>query len=106
MSSHAEEIARLMGEIRAQVAEIESEVSELSSAVGEFAESTLTQEIEGGAGVVIVDGHGSLLDVRFDRRELRNTNTALLGQRVVAAINWAEARAERLREERFARISH
>jgi DNA-binding protein YbaB len=85
---------------------IDTDLTRLAAAQVEIARLTVEQEIPHVAGVVVVDGRGTLREVRIDPPSLKTTNHELLGSRIVAAIAAATESIERIRAEHRPRMEY
>ncbi|KWX01756.1 hypothetical protein [Carbonactinospora thermoautotrophica] len=82
-------------EIQRTVAEVEQRVAEARRQAAARADQRITEQIRDGLGVVVVDGHASLVAIEFEPESLRKTDERRLAQATLEAIRRAEQRAGR-----------
>lgn len=100
-----DEMADVSARVRAIVDAVENLAHELDMVDQISSQEQVAQEIEPGLGVVVVTGDGVLVDVRLDSRAIKMSNAALLGQRILTAIQAAKERGHRDRERRIREVS-
>jgi DNA-binding protein YbaB len=105
VTSGLDRLRTSIAEIPVLAHEIEMNTARLEAVSREIAQIVVEEEIGGGYGVVVVDGSGSLRDVRLDRTAVRTARPATVARNVVTAIDSAETRIRRLHGERLADLS-
>ncbi|XVQ12803.1 YbaB/EbfC family nucleoid-associated protein [Spirillospora sp. CA-255316] len=93
---------RRMRVTAAAVDELAVRVRELDSGL---ARKGVVQEIQPGLGTVVVSGRGELKDVKLNIDDARTADPTKLGERILEAINAAEAKVEAVRERSLRDIS-
>lgn len=89
-----------MREIEELVAEIHRNTERVRENTRRLAAMDVTQDIEAGLGVVVVNGYGSLRDIRLDPKALRYADASRVGRQVLGAVLAAEEKAQQIRAER------
>lgn len=91
-----------MREIEELVAEIHRNTERVRESTRQLAAMDIRQDIDAGLGVVVVNGYGSLRDIRLEPSALRYADASRVSDRIVGAVLAAEEKAERIRAERSA----
>ncbi len=91
-----------MGNLLAQAQEMDKRVRE---ALEELGEARIDGTAGGGVVGATVDGLGIIQDVHISDEALRGINREGVQEMLVAAINDAQARAKRERDERMTKVT-
>lgn len=89
-----------MREIEELVAEIHRNTQRVRENTRLLAAMDVEQDIEAGLGVVVVNGYGSLRDIRLDPKALHYADASRVSRQILGAVLGAEAKAEQIRAER------
>lgn len=92
-----------MREIEDLVTEIHRNTERVRENTRRLTTMDVEQDIDAGLGVVVVNGYGSLRDVRLDPSALRYADASRVSTRILGAVLAAEEKARRIRAERTSR---
>ncbi|WP_425547382.1 YbaB/EbfC family nucleoid-associated protein [Actinomadura vinacea] len=101
----ADRIMRLERQMRVTADAVDEFATRVRHLDSSLAKKGVVQGIEPGLGAVIVDGNGELQDVKFNVDDVRTTDPARLGDRVLCAINEAKDKIQLIREHGLRDIS-